>query len=731
MNRWEFKHSFAGYIALALMVLVTSLWTFWGVRAMCYQGWWEAWYLRLPYFALAIVGLGLTLIMVARPRAGGCLIIVIGGAFTAWWLWRISITAGLTLSDVLSVLPFSGLLVVAGVLSLVDGHYRQRLRSEEGWVPSKEWLPRKLRYVLAIAFPLLVAIVASILIPLTLFPEISNQQDGTEFFSDSDQFRNVCVQFVRTVAENHLDGQPTQYPTELEIKGNWQLDITIYYQGEITGAGGSKGEDETLSLTLEEATVNALEESQPKLSKEDLEEVRFLVTFSYPPHFFTQADNLFRLIPRFESDYYDYSHSFCHDDRSFSFIEYDGEGKELIEGLVIIRSLDKQLMVQEIEQGKEFLFRAMDEDEHGFYKRYDAESDYFGSRLHTVYSASIIYTLLKVYDLDQDERILESIPEWGDFLLSMQSKDEETYGAFHYSYFPSSGTKEERFPVGTTALSIFTLLDLYQRTGDSRYLESAKLGGDWLTTMQRPDGIMYAYQNQSSGGKWVYGEKESLLYNGQVLSALSRLYIITGETKYYDAAERIAQHFSARVEKEGCFLGDDYRCKNPISSAWVAMSLLDFYQINKEDYYKNIILKCSDDLLKRQAKDINNPLYQGSWYRTYSTSGNGWLAEVMMTMYRFCQEQNVDGCDKYKEAIIRVILWIIQNTYSEENTFFLQEPEKAIGGIFWNYENRYVRTDSLCHALNAYVGMMDDWEDGTLLSLPEQPIGVILSRLRR
>ena len=727
MNHWKFKHWVAGYIALAVMVLVTSFWTFWAVRAMSYQGWWEGWYFRLPYLVPPIVGLGLTLIMIARPRAGGLLIIVIGGAFTAWWWWQISITAGLTLSSVLTTLPFSGLLVVAGALSLVDGHYRPRLRSEEGPVPSKEWLPRKLRYVLAIALPLLVAIIASILIPLTLFPQTGNQQDGTGLIRDGDQFRNLCVQFVRTVAENRLGGQPIQYPAELEIEGNWELDITIYHQGEVKGAGGSKAKDEILPLTLEEATVNALEEAHQKLSQEDLEEARFLITFSYPPHFFTQVDNLFQLIPRFE---YYYSHSFCLDDRSFSFIEYEGEGKELVEGLVIIRSLDKQLMLEKIEQGKEFLFRAMDEDEHGFYKRYDTESDYFGSRLHTVYTASIVYTLLKIYDFDHDERILAGIPGWADFLLSMQSNDEETYGAFHYSYYPPSETKEKSFPVGTTALSIFTLLDLYQRTDDSRYLESAKLGGDWLTTMQRPDGVMYAYKNEASGGEWAYGENESLLYNGQVLSALSRLYIATREARYYDVAERIAQHFSARVEKEGCFLGDDYRWANPISSAWVAMSLLDFYRINQEDYYKDIILKCSAELLERQPKNISNPLYSGSWYRAYSTSGNGWLAEVMMTMYRFCQEQNTDGCDKYKEAIIRVIRWIIQNTYSEEDTFFLREPEKAIGGIFWNYEDRYVRTDSLCHALNAYAGMMGDWEDGTLLSLPEQPIGVILSRLR-
>jgi len=386
MNQSRSRHRIAGYIALAVMILVTSLWTFWAVRAMVYQGWWDAWYFRLPYLAPAIVGLGLTLIMVARPRAGGGLTIAVGGALTAWWCYTL-VTAGLGLNEILNILPFSGLLVVAGALSVVYGHYRKRLRSEDASVPTREQLPRKLRYVLAIAVPLVVAIIASILIPLTLFPETGNQQDGAGVIRDGDQFRNLCVQFVRTVAENQLGGQPTQYRTELEIRGNWELDITMYQQGGIIGIGSSKGEDETLSSTLEEATASALEATQQELTEEDLEDVRFLISLYYHPTFFTQVDNLFLLIPHFE---YDYSRSFCLDARAFSFIEYEGEGKELMEGLVIIRSLDRDRMLQEIEQGEEFLFRAMDEDEHGFYKRYDAERDYFGSRLHTVYSASII-----------------------------------------------------------------------------------------------------------------------------------------------------------------------------------------------------------------------------------------------------------------------------------------------------------------------------------------------------
>jgi len=91
----------------------------------------------------------------------------------------------------------------------------------------------------------------------------------------------------------------------------------------------------------------------------------------------------------------------------------------------------------------------------------------------------------------------------------------------------------------------------------------------------------------------------------------------------------------------------------------------------------------------------------------------------------------MDGCDKYKEALIKVIWWIIQNTYSEENTFFLKEPQKAIGGSFWNYENPYVRTDSLSHAVNAYVGIVNDLEDGVLLSIPERPFAAVLKDLKK
>ena len=362
----------------------------------------------------------------------------------------------------------------------------------------------------------------------------------------------------------------------------------------------------------------------------------------------------------------------------------------------------KRLLQEKIKQGKEFLYRMEHPKEHGFYKRYNAVGDSFEQRLHTVYSASIIYTFLYIYDYDQDEEILKHLSDWGSFLLFMQDKDKSSrrYGAFSYSYYFISKEKEKRYVVGTSALSIFTLLRLHEITGQDKYLESAKLAGDWLITMQREDGVVKPYTRYSDE-KWVFGKKESLLYNGQTLSALSKLYNATKAQKYYNAAEKIAKHFAQKYEDAGRqYVAGEYRVKNPISNSWIVMSLMDFYKISRDDYYKDIVFELSSQVISHQMED-------GKISGAYSTSGNGWISEVMTDTYRFCLEQERGDCEKYKETVVGIIKWIIERTYSEENSSSLENPERALGGVYWNEANKYVRTDSVCHAINGYTRIVN------------------------
>ncbi len=552
-------------------------------------------------------------------------------------------------------------------------------------------------------------------------------QDLTEFLDNNNEFRNVTLGFLEKATESYFTGREIKHPEKQKIEKDWQVKLTLYHKGKIKGEG--QAISKVLSQALERALKIALTDERVKnLNKENSEEIKFFVEIPYSP-----------------SD-------------SFSFVGSRNKIAEIIEdNLVVQREVNKDLIEKKIEQGKEFLLSLENKKHHGFHKYYVLEEPHLEERLHTVYSASIVYTFLYLQDYKEDQFISDKLSDWGEFLLRMQNKNKEDkhYGAFHYSYFLNKETesdiqeiespyldkgkwltgkfyldkqgRELKFVVGTSALNIFTLLRLYEFTGQQKYLKAAKLAGDWLLTMQNDNGTMKPYTRYRNGS-WYYGKKESLLYEGQVLSSLSKLYEATKEGKYYSAVKKIADRFVDKFEKAGHdYVRGEYRNKNPISNSWVVMSLMDFYKVTGEEYYKSIVFELSEKILKNQIEDTNNLIDLGRFKGAHSTSGNGWISEVMTETYMFCKEQGRADCENYKQGITKVMRWLIQYTFSEQNSFFVENPEKIIGAPFWSPNNKHTRSDSACHTLNGYVKIINELKEDQLIFVPEKPISEFLN----
>lgn len=405
-------------------------------------------------------------------------------------------------------------------------------------------------------------------------------------------------------------------------------------------------------------------------------------------------------------------------------VERPGKGVELVEGLVPVRALDKALLARRIEDGKGYLLRVIDPRHKGVHKYYHAPADRFERELHTIYTASTALTLLKLHAYKPDERLLRLATEAAGFMMGMQSREarDRTAGGFFYAFDLERERPERRLVVGTASKSIFTLLELHGVTKDKRYLESAVLAAEWLISMQRPDGSVRSALIGQEGGAWKVQGKDSTLYTGQVLSALSRTYRATKNKKYLDAAARTADYLLARIAEKGCFLGDDYRKPNPISSSWAVQSLLDFAKAGGDQRVEQTVFRCADDLVKRQWRRPEDAYRYGRWQRSLSSSGSGWLAEVMSEVYHHCRKKGTEGCDRYKDAVVAAIRLLLQYTYGPESSFVVKNPQAAAGGVFWSVRDRYVRTDSVCHAMNAYLNMIGDLGDGPLLTLPERPL---------
>jgi hypothetical protein len=410
--------------------------------------------------------------------------------------------------------------------------------------------------------------------------------------------------------------------------------------------------------------------------------------------------------------------------RGYSLVEYDGEALELDHGLIPVRSLDAATLRKSIAASASYLLRMIDAETGGVHKFYYARTDVLEPRVHTIYTASTVFTLLKQFERDADPELLKTALRAADFLLAQQSTaaNDPTSGGFYYSYNLETQEPDEKLVVGTAAKTIFTLLWLYQLTQQERFLEAALRAGSWLLSMQRPDGRISSLLRRDREGRWTATRKESLLYQSQVLSALSRLFVATGRSEFRDGAARITGVLLDRVAGQGCYLGDDYRKPNPISSSWVVLSLWDYLKATGDVGAREVVRRCATDLLGRQRRSPNDVYRRGRWHDSLSSSGVGWLAEVFSELYGYCLTDRLWDCDALREAVIEAIRQLVQNTYTPENAYLARNPERARGGMFWTVSERYVRTDAVCHAMNAYLNMLEHMESGVLIAIPEAPV---------
>lgn len=497
-------------------------------------------------------------------------------------------------------------------------------------------------------------------------------------------FRDQAIRYVRQLSASTDESEPAC--TLPEIPGPVLAVLTLYVEGARVGRGMAR--DEQLCPALREATRKTIDDAE--LTPKALEQARFVVEL--PSH-------------------------------EFSIVEHEGKGLEYVSGLVPARVLDKDTLRLRIKEGTEYLLRVMDPKLGGVHKYYYAPTDSYEERLHTIYTASTLFTLLELYAHDKDESLREPIDRGGEFLLTMQRQAPggKADGAFHYSLDRRTRLPEPRFVVGTTSKTIFTLIKLHALTQDDKWMDSARRGAAWLMSMQREDGSVSPELYVNDKEEWVEPGKASMLYTGQVLSALSRLHVATKDPQYLEAASRTAKYMLAKVASEGCYLGDEYREPNPISSSWTILSLFDYAHASEDAEARTTVYRCADELLARQINNPEDVYRHGRWQASLSSSGSGWLAEVLSTLYLDCPADDPDHCQRYKDAVIRLLRLLMQYTYSSENDFVTLAPEQARGGLFWNTLDRYVRTDSVCHGMNAYVFMIDELPEGVILELPPAP----------
>ena len=543
-------------------------------------------------------------------------------------------------------------------------------------------------------------------IPLVHADQAKTKLENEALHIDHQTFRTEIVNYVRSVALDNEDNSTKTALVDIENawrnhyqQTHWQIHINSYHNGEQIGAGSAEGP--SLTDVLQQATKSSLGDTLVT-SKTDLDDYFFKISFDYHPN------------------------------QVYAMINNQDKAYEIQGDRVIVRHVDRERVKTQIKQSKAYLLRAINRDYSGVYKFYDADQDTSEKLLRTTYSATTLNTLIRLNQFQKDIELQSYFDGMAQFLLDRQLTSGPNAGGFDYGVDPQTNEETCRVVVGTTSKTLFTLLQLHQMTPEEeKYFKAAQSAGDWLLKMIQEDGKVTPVA-ECTNNEWTYSDKQSILYSGQVVSALSRLYAITNKTKYLDAAKLVAGHLIREVGLHGALVGDDYRPANSVSSSWIMMALIDLAKVDPTPVYKKTILQIGDVLLERQINQADDAYNHGRYLDAMTTSGNGWINEVMGEMVPFCEQQKLGNCEQYRDAVRKTSRWLLQNTYNENNTYALANPKQAIGGFINNFTTQKVRTDAVSHGLNSLLSMLENEPDDVdvFIDLPERDLAELMPLLR-
>ncbi len=216
-------------------------------------------------------------------------------------------------------------------------------------------------------------------------------------------------------------------------------------------------------------------------------------------------------------------------------------------------------------------------------------------------------------------------------------------------------------------------------------------------------------------------EKQALYFPGIALLALVRLYEQTGRKAWWDAAVHVAAGHKRLWQTDGHRAVGNY-CWT--GQAWARMARLAKDPERREEY-RRLAYSHADAVVRHQwtpdrpgyfpdflgAADNSRPP------RTTPTSAR---AESLVECYVTAKHLgDVEAQKRYGVALLQALHFIVQNQYTDDNSWYLPYPATAKGGIRGGLTAGDIRIDYCQHALFALFNALDVPDELRALGISE------------
>jgi hypothetical protein len=233
--------------------------------------------------------------------------------------------------------------------------------------------------------------------------------------------------------------------------------------------------------------------------------------------------------------------------------------------------------------------------------------------------------------------------------------------------------------------------------GDDKMAEGLAL---LLTDMIDEKGRVFQFYTEAAKGGSV--KKEPEYYPGEAMLALIQLHQQTGDKRWLDAARKIGDWQVSKYEKDRFTFPDH----------WVMQALYRVWQVTKDERYATTAFAMGTHSASEQYPFVWTPYpdYLGSWRRNDDiprTTRAASRMEAIRGVVELAWEHGDVDATVWEDSLLHAARHLAEQQFRRENTWWLANPDRAMGAYKMGIVDNHCRIDNNQHGLVGMVGALE------------------------
>lgn len=348
---------------------------------------------------------------------------------------------------------------------------------------------------------------------------------------------------------------------------------------------------------------------------------------------------------------------------SASGLDYGRRQVELVDG-----DFARELIMN----ASDFLEEQVQEDGsfvYGIYPRFDNDIDSYNILRH----AGTIWSMLCRYRLEPDEALKEKIELAIEYMLGTV-----VYDGRERAYLYEE--KSDEIKLGGCGIAVLALTEYMDVFESDRYRDvCTALGNGILSMLDQSDGTYYHVLNRDFSRK---EEFRTVYYDGEATFALCRLYSLTEDPVWLEAAQAAVDHF----------IEADY---TQYKDHWVSYSMNEItkYVTNRADYFVFALRNAQENLKTITEREEIHPVYLELLMSAFLTY------DRMVRLGGTASGFDLEG---FLSAVYHRANGQLDGYFFPEYAMYMENPRRVLDTFMVRNDGFRVRIDDVQHNIGGY-----------------------------